>query len=282
MADEDGPPPYAWVSAEPLPEGAGEPESAKYVKAPGKAKITYPNGDTFDGTFNADKAKHGRGKYVWTKELGEEGPKNAWVPLNEEGDAAALPEARVIAYDGEYKDGLRHGIGRMTFPNGDVYHGAWEAGTPNGQGTYYYASGDLYSGQWKAGKKEGRGAYVYKADDSQLVGIWESGTLTTGKWVWADGTSWHGSFRGNRPFGRGVFYFPSGNMQDGEYLEKKGEDEEDGDGDEEDAAPRPLVWRGGAVVPGTADSRDLLAPPPAADSGASAAAAASAESKTAE
>lgn len=114
------------------------------------------------------------------------------------------------------------------------------------------------------------------------VGIWESGTLTIGKWVWADGTSWHGSFRGNRPFGRGVFYFPSGNMQDGEYLEKKGEDEEDGDGDEEDAAPRPLVWRGGAVVPGTADSRDLLAPPPAADSGAAAAAAASAESKTAE
>ncbi len=30
------PPPYAWVSAEPLPEGAEEPESAKYVKAPGK------------------------------------------------------------------------------------------------------------------------------------------------------------------------------------------------------------------------------------------------------
>lgn len=134
-----------------------------------RAKITYPNGDTFDGTFNADKAKHGHGKYVWTKELGEEGPKNAWVPLNEEGDAAALPETRVIAYDGGYKDGLRHGIGRMTYPNGDVYHGAWEAGTPNGQGTYYYASGDLYSGQWKAGKKEGRGAYVYKADDSQLV-----------------------------------------------------------------------------------------------------------------
>jgi len=129
----------------------------------------YPNGDSFEGTFNAELAKHGHGKYVWTKELGEEGPKNAWLPLNEEGDAPALPESRVIAFEGGYKDGLPHGIGRMTFPNGDAYHGAWEAGKQQGQGTYYYASGDLYSGQWTAGKKHGRGAYVYKADDSQLV-----------------------------------------------------------------------------------------------------------------
>lgn len=134
-----------------------------------RAKIVYPNGDTFEGVFNADKAKHGHGKYVWTKEVGEDGPKNAWVPVNEEGDAAALPEGLEIAYEGGYKDGLSHGIGKMTYPNGDIYHGAWAVGLPNGDGTYYYASGDLYSGQWKAGKKEGRGAYVYRADDSQLV-----------------------------------------------------------------------------------------------------------------
>jgi hypothetical protein len=113
------------------------------------------------------------------------------------------------------------------------------------------------------------------------IGTWSAGVLSTGKWVWADGTSWHGSFKGNRPFGRGVFYFPSGNMQDGEYMEEMGAEEDDG-GDEDEGAPKKLVWRGGAVVPGTADSRDLLAPPVDADSGAAAAAASSADSESKE
>jgi hypothetical protein len=97
------------------------------------------------------------------------------------------------------------------------------------------------------------------------------GALTTGKWVWADGTSWHGSFRGNKPYGRGVFYFPNGNMQDGEYVEEGGGEDADDGGDEEGTGKK-LVWRGKEVVPGTADSRDLLAPPVEASSGAAAAA----------
>jgi hypothetical protein len=28
-------------------------------------------------------------------------------------------------YEGNYRDGLKSGVGRMTFPNGDVYEGEW-------------------------------------------------------------------------------------------------------------------------------------------------------------
>lgn len=28
-------------------------------------------------------------------------------------------------YEGNYKDGLKHGIGKMKFPNGDTYEGEW-------------------------------------------------------------------------------------------------------------------------------------------------------------
>jgi hypothetical protein len=28
-------------------------------------------------------------------------------------------------YDGNYKDGQKHGYGRFEFPNGDVYEGGW-------------------------------------------------------------------------------------------------------------------------------------------------------------
>jgi hypothetical protein len=134
--------------------------------------VVYGTGDVFEGTFNDERQKHGHGKYTWNKEAGEDGPKNAWVPPPpEEGEAPAIPESRVIAFEGEYRSGVPHGIGKMTYPNGDVYHGSWVGGKPHGDGTYYYASGDLYSGQWKEGKKHGRGAFVFKADESQLVSV---------------------------------------------------------------------------------------------------------------
>jgi hypothetical protein len=31
--------------------------------------------------------------------------------------------APVVKYEGEYAEGKKHGIGKMSFPNGDRYHG---------------------------------------------------------------------------------------------------------------------------------------------------------------
>jgi hypothetical protein len=41
-----------------------------------RAKVTYPNGDTFEGTFNEKLEKHGRGVYTWGTAVGN----NPWVP----------------------------------------------------------------------------------------------------------------------------------------------------------------------------------------------------------
>ncbi|RYG51027.1 hypothetical protein EON67_04165 [archaeon] len=80
-----------------------------------RAKVTYPNGDTYEGGFNEAKQKHGRGVYIWSCAVGA----NAWVP--EEG----FPEgaAPIVRYDGQYLDGKKHGIGKLLMPDGDKYHG---------------------------------------------------------------------------------------------------------------------------------------------------------------
>ena len=70
------------------------------------------------------------------------------------------------------------------------------------------------SGNWVNGVKSGHGAFVSGKDDSQLVGAWVNGSLTKGKWMFADGTTWHGSFKKNKPIGPGVFYFPNGTQQE--------------------------------------------------------------------
>lgn len=87
----------------------------------------------------------------------------------------------------------------------------------------------------------------------QLVGEWENGSIATGKWVFEDGTSFHGQFKNNKPIGKGVFFFPSGNQQEGEYVEE-------GD-DEDEEVPKKLVWRGGAVVASKVSAKDLVRAP---------------------
>lgn len=47
------------------------PEEAKYLRREGEVKITYANGDTFEGTIGPDRLKHGEGKYTWNQRNAE-------------------------------------------------------------------------------------------------------------------------------------------------------------------------------------------------------------------
>ena len=86
-------------------------------------------------------------------------------------------------------------------------------------------------------EKNGNGTYLFAANDSQLVGTWDMNNLKTGRWIYKDGSSWHGNFKNGNPFGKGMYYFKNGNQQKGEYVEIVKEDAE-----EEDATD--LVWQG--------------------------------------
>jgi hypothetical protein len=61
------------------------------------------------GTYDSDKVKQGFGVYMW---MGNS-------PDDEE---SKIEKAR---YEGNYRDGLKSGFGKMVFPNGDIYEGEW-------------------------------------------------------------------------------------------------------------------------------------------------------------
>ena len=44
-------------------------------------------------------------------------------------------------YEGEFKDGKKHGQGVYTYPSGDKYVGEWKNGEMHGEGTYTHANG---------------------------------------------------------------------------------------------------------------------------------------------
>jgi len=111
------------------------------------------------------------------------------------------------------------------------------------EGTFTYANGDIYVGQWVQGKKHGRGTYNYAKDGTKLVGTWEQGKITSGEWIFPNGTFYSGKFRYNKPFGKGVWVFKNGNQLTGEYVQKeKATDDEPPAEDDEAPRPDPEVW----------------------------------------
>ena len=123
------------------------------------------------------------------------------------------------------------------------------------------SSPSVYFGRkWGSFKrvKEGDSKWGY----GYFEGDWVKGTMTSGKWVWKDGTCYQGQFGGNKPKGQGVWTFgkENGNMQVGNFVAdgkwrsdlvrfKPSEDDE-APADEEGAAkpaPAKNYWKGGRL-----------------------------------
>jgi len=181
----------------------GEEESSNWIRKGGRAKVTYPNGDVYEGDFSEEKKKHGNGKYTYKLKQSDE---------DEDEDAT-----NQHTYEGEWKDGVKSGNGIMIYPDGSKYTGEWANGRRHGQGVYRYCNGDIFSGTWADGGKNGNGVYVY-ANDVQLVGSWSSDTFSSGKWIFKDGTVYEGEFDNSAPTGDGLFAFASGNAQMGDFI----------------------------------------------------------------
>lgn len=89
----------------------------------------YPSGDMFEGEF-LENLKNGIGRY------------------HHKNDSSV--------YTGTFKDGLRHGFGRLETPE-FIYIGDWNSGMRHGNGYQYYKNGVWYYGEWHRGLKHGFG-----------------------------------------------------------------------------------------------------------------------------
>ena len=88
-------------------------------------------------------------------------------------------------YIGEFKDGTRHGKGRIHFFfsgfNGDKYVGEFKDDNFNGLGTYFFLAdnqfkGDKYVGEWWNNRYHGQGIFTF-ANGDKYVGEFEYGNF---------------------------------------------------------------------------------------------------------
>ena len=161
----------ATVSASPVPAPTPPPKPVDDLPgreiAPGIRELTFADGSVYVGALRGLRL-HGKGQYT----------------------------SQAFKYEGEFKDGLKHGPGTYVWENGDRYEGDFSEDRPNGRGKYQFSNGDSYDGEVKEGVVEGRGVYVTKAGDR------------------IDGT-----FVGGRANGPGIYRFASGDRYEGEMVD---------------------------------------------------------------
>ena len=75
-------------------------------------------------------------------------------------------------YEGTFKDGLQHGTGTYTLPNGYEYTGDWFEGEIRGQGRAKFPNGSVYEGAFAKGKPHGQGKITF-SDGGTYEGTWE-------------------------------------------------------------------------------------------------------------
>src|SRR5690554_3659450 len=79
-------------------------------------------------------------------------------------------------YEGTFKNGLQHGTGTYTLPNGYEYAGDWQDGEIKGKGTARFPNGSVYEGEFTLGKPNGVGKIVF-TDGGTYEGDWVNGKI---------------------------------------------------------------------------------------------------------
>eukprot|EP00956_Cyclotella_meneghiniana_P035883 scaffold119020_cov23-Cyclotella_meneghiniana.AAC.1 len=132
-----------------------------------------------------------------------------------------LDLARAISYQGELRDGKKHGFGTELYSNGASYEGNWKEGKRHGRGLYKFSRGGFYDGEWFEGKKHGRGLNQHANGDSYDGEWYEHEKHGRGRERKVNGDSYNGEWRDGRRHGRGLCHHANGNVYNGEWREGK-------------------------------------------------------------
>jgi len=122
-------------------------------------------------------------------------------------------------YTGQFQNGQRHGNGKMTYADGNVYEGSFFMGKKQGaEGSMYFAaSGDRYIGPWKNDQPNGQGVY-YFASKERYEGSFMNGVFEgEGTMYYPDGAYYAGEWSNNKKHGRGVFHYSDGTEKHGQW-----------------------------------------------------------------
>jgi hypothetical protein len=158
-----------------------------------KGRLNYPNGSTYEGKFDENLFKSGKGK-----EVSIDGS----------------------VYTGEFFDDLRQGQGQLTGKDKSVFKGEFWRGY-KAKGSLKFADGSEYNGEFSKNKMQGTGNFKH-TDGSVYVGEFIEGKMHgAGKFRHIDGSEYVGHFIADKMHGTGKFRHIDGSVYDGAFENDK-------------------------------------------------------------
>ena len=180
-----------------------------------KGKVTYSNGNVYEGFFKNDK-RHGKGTYIYKSGTNLSG--SFYEGLPSFGTETYVGKSK---YTGSFSKWKRSGQGTYSWKNGDKHIGQWKDGKRNGQGTYIWKNGDKYVGQYKDSKEHGQGTYSWKNGD-KYIGQWKDGKRNgQGTYIWKNGDKYVGQYKDSKKHGQGTKTYKNGKTEKGIWKNDK-------------------------------------------------------------
>lgn len=134
------------------------------------------------------------------------------------------PKTSIVEYDsyeGMWKDGWEHGVGKYTWADGSEYKGDWVEGKRSGQGIYVWPNRSTYTGEWRDGHQEGWGIYRWPSG-SLYMGMWKNGNQDGwGMKRWGDSSWYEGEWSDGQKHGKGTYSWIDGRRYKGQWKHGK-------------------------------------------------------------
>jgi len=117
-------------------------------------------------------------------------------------------------YEGQWHEGLKHGMGTRTWSSGERYEGSWKENKRHGYGTQTYVDGSTYEGGWCEDQEYGYGKKT-KANNEVYSGGFRDG-VEHGFAIreHSDGRKYEGGIKEDKAYGFGI-----GTFKDGRRIE---------------------------------------------------------------
>jgi len=198
----------------------------------GPGKLVRINGDTIAGAFIDGLAE---GDVAQTHPDGEclTRKYSRGKPVN---DSAVIRYPDGKSYVGMTREGVAHGVGTMTFPDGTIRSGLWIFGRfisgcykgncQNGQGTMVIDFGRIYEGTFKNGEFEGLGTVTFPdsaGEEIRQITCPFSRNCPSGPGLvlYRNGDRYDGELQSIQPSthrtGKGTMYYANGDVYEGSW-----------------------------------------------------------------
>ena len=112
---------------------------------------------------------------------------------------------------------MKHGFGRFSWTNSNVYSGQWQQNKMWGHGCFQFSNGNVFIGTFVADNKDGIGKFTWSNGDT-YEGCWAKDEMNgAGTTRYANGNVYSGEHMSNLKHGKGQMEWASGDKFDGEW-----------------------------------------------------------------